>query len=77
MAVPYWVSKAQRVICDQFLTLEDLKEAIFSMEDDKALGCDGFPYEFIKPCGLLLVPTCTRFIWRLFTLNIWDNLLTR
>lgn len=45
--------EAQRTFCDQMLTPEDLKEAIFCMADDKALGCDNFPCEFYKalwPC---------------------------
>lgn len=44
---------AQRMFCDQFMTLEDLREAIFSMADDKAPSYDGLPCEFYKalwPC---------------------------
>ena len=38
----------QYAFCEQKLTLADLKEAVFSMADDKAPGCDGFPCEFYK-----------------------------
>lgn len=50
---PKWLSKFQQAFCDLLLTIDDLKEAIFSMANDKAPGCDGFPCEFYKslwPC---------------------------
>lgn len=51
--VPKQLSDSQRAFCDLLLTIDDLKEATFSMADDKTPRCDGFPYEFYKslwPC---------------------------
>ena len=38
----------QHAFCEELLSLRDLKEASFSMADDKSPRCDGFPYEFYK-----------------------------
>lgn len=45
---PNCLTVEQHAFYEQFLTLSDLKEVVFSMADDKAPGCDGFPYEFYK-----------------------------
>lgn len=42
------LSKAHRDFCDTPLSLDDLKYALSQMANDKALGIDGFPYEFYK-----------------------------
>lgn len=33
---------------EKMITLSDLKEVFFSMEDDKTPRCDGFPCEFYR-----------------------------
>lgn len=45
---PNRLAVEQRAFCEQFLTISDLKEAVFSMANDKSPGCDGFPCEFYK-----------------------------
>ena len=45
---PNCISVEQRDFCEQLLSLRDLKEAFYSMVDDKSPGCDGFPCEFYK-----------------------------
>lgn len=46
--MPNKLSLAHNFFCDQLLSIDDLKEAIYSMANDKALGIDGFPCEFYK-----------------------------
>ena len=48
VVIPKRLVADQYVFCEQKLTLDDLKEDVFSMADDKAPGCDGFPCEFYK-----------------------------
>lgn len=45
---PNRLAVEQRAFCEQLLTLRDLKEAVFSMAEDKSPGCDGFLCEFHK-----------------------------
>jgi hypothetical protein len=45
---PSRLAPEQYNFCEQKLTLSDLKEAVDSMANDKAPGCDGFPCEFYK-----------------------------
>lgn len=46
--IPKRLALDQYVFYEQKLTLDDLKEVVFSMADDKVPGCDGFPCEFYK-----------------------------
>lgn len=51
--IPKWLSDLQQAFCDLLLPIDYLKEATFSMADDKAPGSDGFPHEFYEalwPC---------------------------
>ena len=41
---------------EQLLTIRYLKEAIFSMTDEKSPQCDGFPHEFYKHLWESIVP---------------------
>lgn len=45
---PNYLAVEQCAFCEQLLTLQDLKEVVYSMANDKALGCDGFSCEFYK-----------------------------
>ena len=42
------ISDQQKVICDQELTVEDLKNSLFSMSGGKSPGNDGLTVEFYK-----------------------------
>ena len=53
---PNGLTPKQYASCEQKLTLADLKEVVFSMADDKASGCDGFPCEFYKSFWDDIVP---------------------
>ena len=40
------ISEIDRLMCEEEVTLEDLKEAMLSMSDDKSPGNDGITKEF-------------------------------
>ena len=40
------ISDAERILCDKEITMEDLKESMLSMSDDKSPGNDGISREF-------------------------------
>ena len=46
--IPCRVSKEQHRACALNLSLDELAETLLEMADDKALGLDGFPYDFYK-----------------------------
>ena len=48
--VPKLVKENDNIILTKRITLEELKEAVDDMEDDKEPGLDGFNASFIKIC---------------------------
>lgn len=41
------------------------------MANNKASDCDTFPYEFVKPYGLVWILAYLKSIKKLFTLDLW------